>query len=226
MAQTTMVRFAAVARLADRVPLATYVAADPRDIPQDVFDEKLGKVLRSGRVAEHARLTITDKDVGNIHYDSDPSCLFLVMTSADYPQRAAFKFLTELRVQFQDRFEPEIGGAKAMGLSRPGRGILKDLCQQYNVVENVDKVAQVNVQVEEVKTAMQENIQTVMRNQENLETLVDKSDMMRNEAQAFQRTAGEVKNKMWWQNTKMLILIVLGLLVLILVIVVPIAIRS
>jgi len=151
------------------------------------------------------------------------SVLWIVMTSPDYPQRTAFSFLSELRTQFQDRFEADVSTAKPMGFSRAARGLLKDLCAQYNVLERVDKVAQVNFQVEEVKQTMQQNIQTVIQNQENLETLVDKSDMMRNEAYVFQKSAGEAKNKMWWQNTKMLIALIL--VVILLVVVIPLAVH-
>ena len=42
-------------------------------------------------VEDYPRLTITDREVGTIHYDTSRTCIFLVVTAPDYPQRIAFK---------------------------------------------------------------------------------------------------------------------------------------
>lgn len=216
----------AVARLNDRVPVAEYCAADSRDLPQALLDDKLEKVLRSGRVGEHSRLTITDREVGSIHYDSDPACLYLVVCSKDFQQRMAFKFLAEVRREFETQFGDEVSGARRSSLSRPAKPMLKALCQGYNSPGGVDKVAAVSLQVEAVKGQMNENIQSVLRNTENVETLLTQTDDMRNEANTFNRTAGAVKKKMWYKNLKWQALIIIALIVLICVIVLPVIFRD
>lgn len=216
------IRYVAIARLADRVPVAEYCATDSPDIPQSLLDDKLEKVLRSGRVGEHNRLTITDRDVGSIHYDSDPACLYLVVCAKDYHQRMAFKFLGEVRHEFEAQFADEAMSSKRSGLSRPARGMLKGICAQFNSPEGVDKVAAVSLQVEAVKGQMNDNIQSVMRNTENVETLLGQTDDLRNEANTFNRTAGAVKKKMWWSNLKWQIVVLIGVILLICVIVLPI----
>lgn len=209
------IRYVAVARLTDRVPVAEYAAIDSREVPTKLLDEKLEKVLRSGRVEEHTRLTITDREVGSIHYDSDPVCLYLVVCAREYQQRNAFKFLGEVRREFDASFGNDVQTARQSGLSRPAKELLRSLCEKYNSVQNVDKVAAVSLQVEEVKGVMQNNIQNVLRNQENIETLLDQTDTMKNEATGFQRSANRAKDKMWWKNTKMQIIIVVLVLIII-----------
>lgn len=211
-----------MARLADRVPVAEYAAVDSRELPASLLDDKLEKVLRSGRVGEHTRLTITDREVGSIHYDSDPTCLYLVVCSREYQQRTAFKFLAEVRREFDDKFGDEVQSARHSSLSRPSRELLRTLCEKYNAAENVDKVANVNVKLEAVKGQMQNNIQSVLQNQENIETLLDQTDAMKNEAAGFQRSANRVKDNMWWKNTKMQVIIVVLVALLILIIVVAV----
>eukprot|EP00171_Calliarthron_tuberculosum_P014299 IDg14299t1 len=220
------VRYVAVARLDDRLPIATYAATDTRDMPKALLDKKLERVLGSGRVSQHTRLTITDREVGSIHYDTDPTCLFLVVCEPDYLQRTAFKLLSELRTVFSDGFADDVPGARHSSLSRPARDTLRALCDKYNNVANVDKVAAISVQVDAVKSTMQDNINTVLRNTENIETLLDQTHAMKNEASGFQRTAGRVKQKMWWQNFKMQLLIGILIIILIIVIVVPIVARN
>lgn len=220
------VRYVAVARLADRLPIATYAATDTREMPKAVLDKKLDRVLGSGRVAEHTRLTITDRQVGSIHYDTDPNCLYLVVCEPDYAQRTAFKLLSELRSSFSAKFADDVPAARHSSLSRPARDTLRALCDKYNNVAGVDKVAAISVQVDAVKNTMQDNINSVLRNTENIETLLDQTHAMKNEASGFQRTAGRVKQKMWWQNFKMQLLIAILVVILILVIVVPLVAKN
>lgn len=210
----------------DRVPVAEYCAIESRDLPKSLLDDKLEKVLRSGRVGEHSRLTITDREVGSIHYDSDPTCLYLVMCSKEYSQRMAFKFLADLRREFDSRCGNDVGVARHSSLSRQAKPLFKDLCAQYNTPANVDKVAAVSLQVEAVKGQMNDNIQSVLRNTENVETLLTQTDDMRNEANTFNRTAGAVKKKMWFQNLRMQVIIIILVIVLIAVIVLPIVLRK
>ena len=216
-------RYIAVARLADRVSIASYAAVDNREMPAKLLAEKQEKVLRSNRIGEHTRLTITDRDVGSIHYDSDPVCLYLVICDREYQQRMAFKLLGELRRDFDAQFAGDISSASHGGLSKAAEGTLKRIVQRYNEAENVDKVAAVRMQVDDVKGVMQGNIQNVLRNQENIETLLDESDAMKNEASGFQRSANRAREKMWWKNIKLQIVIFILIAVLVVLIIGAIA---
>lgn len=53
------------------------------------------------------------------------------------------------------------------------------------------------------------------QNTENLETLLDISDNMKNEASSFNRSTQDVKKRMQWKNLKMKILILLLLLLIV-----------
>lgn len=65
-----------------------------------------------------------------------------------------------------------------------------------------------------------------VQNQENLETLLDSSDTMRNEASTFNRSTKAAKDRMRWKNMKMNIFIFVLLLALVLVIVIPVVINK
>lgn len=225
------VYYLAVARLHDRVCVADFVVPPSGDgaaamAGGDVYAAKLRKVLDSGRVGEHARLTITDAAVGSIHYDADPSLLYMAITTPAYPQRAAFKLLTAAREAFEGAHGDGVSGAKERGLSRPARGVFRGVLDRYGSVAQVDRVAAVGVQVAEVQAVMASNIQSVLRNAENLDTLLDRSDAMRGEAGAFQRSSVAVKKNMWWKNTRLTVVVVILLVVLAAIIVVPLVSRA
>lgn len=71
------IRYLAVARVPDKCLIADYAAAETKERPKELFEEKVDKVLLSGGIDSNQRLTIADPNVGNIHYDADPAFLFM-----------------------------------------------------------------------------------------------------------------------------------------------------
>merc|ERR1719217_840588 len=84
--------------------------------------------------------------------------------------------------------------------------------------EELSKVAMVQKQVSEVKNVMMDNIEKVLDRGEKIELLVDKTENLRTQADAFQRTGRRLRSKMWWQNLKMKLIVALILLTVIFVI--------
>ena len=64
-----------VARVQDKCPIADYAAVDSREHPKIIFTQKFDKLLNCFHPQKRPRLTITDKDVGHIHYNSDTDIL-------------------------------------------------------------------------------------------------------------------------------------------------------
>jgi hypothetical protein len=84
--------------------------------------------------------------------------------------------------------------------------------------EEINKVAKVQSQVSEVKSIMMENIEKVLDRGEKLEMLVDKTENLRYQADQFQKSGKALRNKMWWQNIKMKLLVALILAIVVVVI--------
>eukprot|EP00188_Purpureofilum_apyrenoidigerum_P002758 Plantae.Rhodophyta-Purpureofilum_apyrenoidigerum.ctg2818.p1 GENE.Plantae.Rhodophyta-Purpureofilum_apyrenoidigerum.ctg2818~~Plantae.Rhodophyta-Purpureofilum_apyrenoidigerum.ctg2818.p1 ORF type:complete len:236 (-),score=58.93 Plantae.Rhodophyta-Purpureofilum_apyrenoidigerum.ctg2818:1835-2542(-) len=219
-------RFVSVARFSDQVPVAEYRVANCKEISNAMFEERVDRVMRSGRVRESSRLTILDKEVGSVHYESDSNFVFLVFTRKDYPQRTAFKFLGEIRRKFALEFADDAMHANALELSDDCAPFIRKLCDEFNVLEEVDKVSKVRTEVDEVKAVMQENIQTALERGEQLDVLLDQSEQLRDNATVFKQSATTVKNKFWWQNTTLMIVIGVLILTLVLIIVLSIVLRK
>lgn len=214
--------YVGIARIRDRLSISEFCAVDLADVPSSLMHGKLKKVLSSERVREHNRLTITDREVGSIHYDSDLSCIYFVIARRDYSQRTAFKFLGEVQARFDSEFGQSVVSASEGSLSSPSRKLLAALCKKYNTGANMDKISSVSLQVDEVKGQMNENIQGSLRNNDALTNLVNESDSMANDANSFKRSARDAKNKMWYKNAKYQVLIALALALLLVFIIVPI----
>ena len=65
---------------------------------------------------------------------------------------------------------------------------------------------------------MVENIDKVLERGERLEMLVDKTDNLRFQADRFQKQGRSLRNKMWWQNMKMKLIVISMIVIVILII--------
>lgn len=183
-----------IARVPDKQILVSCVATDSREQSKQQLDSILSRVLVSGRIDEHDRLTIADKDVGNIHYSADPALVYLgtspptqkkafrkpssnalpndvcsfmlrdaVITATNYPQRTAFKLLSEARAEFEQEFKTELAGGKNDGVAKVAKPFLKRMMDRYEDVAREDKISSVALQVDQVKGLMQTNIQAALK---------------------------------------------------------------
>eukprot|EP00294_Goniomonas_avonlea_P006823 CAMPEP_0114558016 /NCGR_PEP_ID=MMETSP0114-20121206/10145_1 /TAXON_ID=31324 /ORGANISM="Goniomonas sp, Strain m" /LENGTH=230 /DNA_ID=CAMNT_0001743355 /DNA_START=16 /DNA_END=708 /DNA_ORIENTATION=+ len=212
------IRFCSIGRYSDKVVVSTY-AHFTASISASKYQAVCNKVLGSDRVAEYSRLTITDKEVGTVHYDSDPDCIYLVITSNEYPQRTVFKFLDEVKREFSGQHKLGLSTATENSLSKNVRRWLVGLCSKYDNLEAIDKVRGVQAQVDEVKVVMQDNVQKMLENHEKLEDLDDKANQMVNEASHFKKQSTQLKNRMWWQNCKLWVILIIIVIVVLAIIV-------
>ena len=94
------IRFLAMGRSADRVLVASYAHRSDSALSARRFQAVVSRVLAGAATLDHyPRLTVTDREAGTVHYDTDASlgAVFLVVTTPNYPQRLAFRCLAELR---------------------------------------------------------------------------------------------------------------------------------
>eukprot|EP00027_Filamoeba_sp_ATCC50430_P002562 CAMPEP_0168563440 /NCGR_PEP_ID=MMETSP0413-20121227/12678_1 /TAXON_ID=136452 /ORGANISM="Filamoeba nolandi, Strain NC-AS-23-1" /LENGTH=104 /DNA_ID=CAMNT_0008594975 /DNA_START=1670 /DNA_END=1981 /DNA_ORIENTATION=+ len=76
-----------------------------------------------------------------------------------------------------------------------------------NPTTGSDKAKVVLEQVEEVKTIMRSNVQSLIGNIEALEVVEEKSNLLRERSEQFKKGAKTLKDKMWWKNVKATIII-------------------
>ena len=203
MALQPGIRFVAVSRAADRVLVAAYSHKLSSSSKADPFVAVVTRVLGSPQTVEdYPRLTITDREVGTIHYDTSRTCIFLVVTAPDYPQRIAFKCLADLKSRFQSSFGEQLHKSAEGGLSKVARQLMTDVCTTFADPASVDRAIGVQRQVDDVKGIMSDSISEMLATRENLEVLEDKTENLRSEAAGFQRKAGALKRALWWRNMK------------------------
>ncbi|NXN91854.1 VAMP1 protein, partial [Rhinopomastus cyanomelas] len=68
------------------------------------------------------------------------------------------------------------------------------------------RLQQTQAQVQEVVDIMSVNLEKVLERDERLSELDDRADALRAGASVFESSAAKLKNKYWWKNCKMMII--------------------
>ncbi|XP_071384277.1 vesicle-associated membrane protein 2 [Centroberyx affinis] len=91
--------------------------------------------------------------------------------------------------------------------------------QPPNLTSN-RRLQQTQAQVDEVVDIMRVNVDKVLERDQKLSELDDRADALQAGASQFETSAAKLKNKYWWKNAKMMIILgVICVIVLIVIIV-------
>ncbi|KFH13511.1 synaptobrevin protein [Toxoplasma gondii MAS] len=150
-------------------------------------------------------------DGGIMFLASDPtrSFLFGLYThDKQYPERVAFTFLTEVHQLVSEAVKDQPAcGTKPGLLETRLRQPVKGLISRFDQPASVDKTTEVLKKVEDVKIEMEKNVQIVLQNHANLESLETKTGQLAESAKTFKRTAGDVNQSMRWQRIKLTVML-------------------
>lgn len=180
------VRYVAIYRLWDHCLLASY-AHEQSSASIERYRATVAKVVDAAAKREQPRLTVTDREEGTIHYETDKNTMYVLGCATDYPQRTAFKAIREIRERFESAFEDALHVAVESGLEKQCRPMLSAVCSQYADAQTVDRTLRTLKEVSEVRGIMGEAITSVLATHENIEILEDKAEMLHQTSHVFQR---------------------------------------
>ncbi|XP_019181477.1 PREDICTED: putative vesicle-associated membrane protein 726 [Ipomoea nil] len=159
-------------------------------------------------------------DGHTFNYLADNGFTYCVVATEAAGRQLPIGFLDRIKDDFSKKYA---GGkaktAKANGLNKEYGSKLKEH-MRYCVAhpEEINKLAKVKAQVNEVKGVMMENIEKVLDRGDKIELLVDKTENLRSQAQDFKKQGTKIKQKMWYENAKIK-LVVAGIIALLILII-------
>ena len=148
-----------------------------------------------------AKNTYNCNDNLNFHLLCSKGVFYLCLADKSVKLRIAYSFLGEVEKEFLNKHGDQWRKANAYSLTS-FRKPLQRLMTKWND-PNLDKMTRLQNQVEDVKGVMQNNISKVLERGENLEVLVDRTQVLAQSAEQFHKRAKKVKWNMWCQNVKM-----------------------
>ncbi|QDZ21801.1 hypothetical protein A3770_06p43190 [Chloropicon primus] len=169
------------------------------------IDDTVSRVLASGNLTSGQRLSITvDKVIGTLHILTNSSDAVLGVFSEAVPRRSAFEVLESTSAFVKDQVTPDLlaGATKEGDLDRFCKEKFRDICTKHRNLGS-DKMSKIGVKIEEVKMVVEQNINRVLQNAEDLEAVETKSEILRQDAQQFQRRGENIKRALWWRNFKL-----------------------
>jgi len=221
------VKYLAVGRAFDRVILATYSAKPEGSAAAQQLHAVITRILCStGAIDQHPRLTVTDRQVGTVHYDTERGFVFFCVTEGDYPQRIAFKCIASLKTSFVQQFGDSAEKSAEGGLTKPCRQLMSEVGAAFADVSKLERTVGIQRQVQEVTELVSGSINELLATQDNLQVLEDKTDALASQAQNFQRSARTLKRDQWWKNCKMKIAICLAITTVIAMIAIPLILQA
>lgn len=150
--------------------------------------------------------------------------IFCVITNLNYPTRLIYECIKELEIQFVAKYNL-VKNYKELQFNSDFTNICKKLYDKYNNPESIDNLIKVNNKINLVKDIMHENISQSLENIVKMETIEIKSEELVQSAGIFKNSARELKNKMWWKNFKIK-LIVFSIIAIILTIIISVSVVS
>ncbi|XP_066567611.1 uncharacterized protein LOC136755110 [Amia ocellicauda] len=145
---------------------------------------------------------------------------YICATELSCDTQTTFAFLDEVcKVFVNSALIKEVAFAQPFEFSRDLQPALAQYMADYGAQTGSQKLEDIQVQVNDVKGILKDNIDKVLDRGEKLDDLIDKTEDLQATADTFQKTATRVSRKMWWKNTKMIIIIVVIVVIILILII-------
>lgn len=144
--------------------------------------------------------------------------VFLCACDKAYANYMAFKYLEKISANFIAFFREDTHRTPQACLS-----FTRQLKQEADFFNSPDanKLKKIQQDIDQVKSVMLENIDTILERGDKIEGLMEKTTLLLGESTTFSSNATSLRRKMWLKNVKLLaiaVLLVLGVLTIILLI--------
>jgi vesicle-associated membrane protein 7 len=162
------------------------------------FTAVTSKILQRIPQEDSMMSYVYDKYV--FHYIVEHRICYMCMADEKFGRRLPFAFLQDIKNRWKASFGDRGQSAPPYAMNEEFKKILRKQMDYYSSDPNADKITRVQGEIEEVKTIMTTNIDTVLKRGEKIELLVDKSEHLSSESMKFKKQSTSLKRAMCWKN--------------------------
>lgn len=220
----------AVARRTDNVVIAQRVHVPSRT---DDYLANVKRVLSSPGWANVTTDKLSLDDGDNTFYVliDEAGRAYIAVASKSYPARHIYDspdgrnqgFLGAVQRGFLSNYGDSTLTCGPDGYTSRAKSMLKELCDRYNNLRDIDKISKVQAQVADVTGIMQENIKLVMERGDRVDQLEERTQALNEQAGRFEKSSTTLKKTMRcrsWKLTAAITAVVLVVLAIIIIIIV------
>ena len=183
------------------------------------INQIFNKLCKSQNKKIDERNKITSKNENYYFTFCNPDLIYILLANNQYPERHVFELIQKIN----DEKIPNSVNDETRELNPSGRQALKQLIDHYQDPKNINKIAEIQKDVDSLKVDMKKNINKMVESVDNVNELQDKSEALKLETDDYKKNAIEVRRITWWQNFKLWIILVGLVLLLILIIIICVA---
>ena len=183
------------------------------------INQIFNKLCKSQNKKIDERNKITSKNENYYFTFSNPDLIYILLANNQYPERHVFELIQKIN----DEKIPNSVNDETRELNPSGRQALKQLIDHYQDPKNINKIAEIQKDVDSLKVDMKKNINKMVESVDNVNELQDKSEALKLETDDYKKNAIEVRRITWWQNFKLWIILAGLVLLLILIIIICVA---
>ena len=191
--------------------ITEFTSGNPNQKTKKEINRIFNKLAKLPNKKYDERNKIASKDENYYFINIKPDLLFIILANAAYPERYVFELVSKI----VEENIPTMINDETRELNPTGRQALKDLVNKYQDIKNINKIAEIQEDVNALKVDMKKNINAMVKSVEDVEDLQNKSEQLKLESEDYKKNAKELKNITWWQNVKLWIIIIGVVLVLI-----------
>lgn len=168
-----------------------YDASTGTDDLLEISRKVLGKLPRTGSTSSYVYAGYT------FNYLIEKDLIFLCVAAIAAGTELVFQFLGDLR-KAHDKHSRVGGVDRKLDMAR----MLGDLIGRYNKENGggATKVRQMEQELEDVTEMMRDNIGKVMERGERIESLIDKTSLLKEESVSFRARAKRHNDDQWWRD--------------------------
>ncbi len=194
--------------------ITEYSSGNSQPKTKKEINQIFNKLCKSSNKKLDERNKITSKNENYYFTFCKPDLIYVVLANNQYPERHVF----ELVQKINEEKIPSMVNDETRELNPSGRKQLKQLIDYYQNPKNINKIAEIQSDVDEIKVDMKENINKMVQSVDDTNKLQEKTDALKFETENYKESSVEVRKITWWQNFKLWI--ILGIVVLILLLII------
>ncbi len=191
--------------------ITEFSSGNPNQKTKKEINRIFNKLAKLPNKKYDERNKITAKDENYYFMNVKPDLLFIVLANSQYPERYVFELISKI----VEENIPTMVNDETRELNPSGRQALKELVNKYQDIKNINKIAEIQEDVNAIKIDMKKNINKMVESVEDVNDLQNKSEQLKLESQDYKKNAVELRKITWWQNFKLWIIIIGVVLVLI-----------
>ena len=195
--------------------ITEYSSGNSQPKTKKEINQIFNKLCKSSNKKLDERNKITSKNENYYFTFCKPDLIYVVLANNQYPERHIFELIQKIN----DEKIPSMVNDETRELNPSGRQQLKQLIDYYQDTKNINKIAEIQSDVDEIKVDMKENINKMVQSVDDTNKLQEKADALKFETEEYNKSSVEVRKLTWWQNFKLWIILGIVVLILILIIV-------